>query len=137
MSILIAVGVALLITVIGYLFRKKKIAKASALVDSRETLSFDEIFQNFYSSGEFDKTKIMELWGEIAQTLGVSEGKMRPTDRFGKEIGVYLITSEELDALAILAKKRATKNNLAVNIHELTTVDEYIRQFGKSNNPNS
>lgn len=137
MSILITVGVALLITVVVYLFRKKKIAKASTLVDSRESLSFDEIFQNFYSSGEFDKTKVMELWGEIAQTLGVSEEKMRPTDRFGKEIGVYLITSEELDALAILAKKKATKNNLIVNFRELTTVDEYIRKFGKSNHPNS
>ena len=55
--------------------------------------------------------------------------RLRPDDRFGKEVGVYWITSDDLDALAAKGRKRANECGLTVDLEKLATVDEYVRCF--------
>lgn len=58
--------------------------------------------------------------------------KLRPTDKFGTDIGAWSITSEELDALGDLAAQRATRQGAEVDIASLATVDDYVKAFAKS-----
>jgi len=58
--------------------------------------------------------------------------RLRPNDRFGKDVGVYWITSDELDELAAKGRKRAKELGLTVDLEKLSTVDEYVRCFAGS-----
>ena len=118
-------AVALLI----YLFQKKKVNKYAEIISSREDLSLDEIYERFYGAEGFDRSAIFDIWQEIAGNLEVSVGKIRPSDRFGKEVGGYLVTSEKLDALGLAAKKRAKKYGIKIEISKIASIDDYVRSF--------
>ena len=50
---------------------------------------------------------VTEIWCEIAATLKLLPRKLRPGDRFGDDVGTYMLTSDELDTLTELGEKRA------------------------------
>ena len=112
----------------GEWLRRRRQASLQALPE-RESLSDAEIYKQFYAGGNFDEAAVRAVWNEIAETLRVPADKLRPTDNFGAEIGVWSITSEELDTLGELAAKRAALQGKEVDIASLATVDDYVRAF--------
>lgn len=58
--------------------------------------------------------------------------KLRPTDKFGTDIGVWSITSEDLDTLGEVAAQRAARQGKEVDIATLATVDDYVKAFAAS-----
>lgn len=129
MNIWIAVTAALLLVGLGFAIRGVKKRKAVALLEEREDLTNDEIYQRFYVSSGFEKTEVIELWHEVARVLCAPPGRLRPTDKFGKEIGVYWITSEELDALGAMAQQRAKLRGISVDLASIRTVDDYVKRL--------
>lgn len=129
MSIWIATAVALLLAGLAFAVRTTKKRKALATLTEREALTDDEIFQRFYASSSLEKGEVVELWREVAQTLGVPAERLRPTDRFGKDIGMHWITSEELDALGVLAQQRANRRGLTIDLSAIQTVDDYVKRL--------
>lgn len=101
-------------------------------LEGRESLSDDAIYARYYAEAQLPRTVVIQLWHEISQTLKVPASKLRPEDRFGKEIGAYWITSDDLDVLAVKARERAKSLGLSVDLEKLNTVDAYIRSFARA-----
>jgi hypothetical protein len=97
----------------------------------RIALSDDSIYSNYYADSGYDRATVLELWAEIAVTLRVPPGKLRPTDRFGKDIGSSLITSDELDTLYERARRRAQQLGIQIDFAKISTVDQYVRALGQ------
>lgn len=112
----------------AWLRRNRHERGLNALVD-RESLSDVQIYKQFYAVGDFDEPEVRVLWNEVANTLRVPADKLRPRDRFGTDIGVGFITSEELDALGDSAAQRAREQGMQIDIASIATVDDYIKAF--------
>jgi len=111
--------------------RKRRQASLDAL-SGRESLSDIEIYRQFYAAGNFDEAGVRSAWNEIAETLRVPADKLRPTDKFGTDIGVRFITSDELDTLGELAARRASRHGKKVDVSAIATVDDYVKAFAVS-----
>jgi len=110
-------------------WRRRQLALKNLL--EREPLDDDAVYSRFYASAGLPKAEVLNIWHDIADTLRVPADRIRPDDHFGKEIGVYWITSEDLDVLAAKGRARAKKLGLAVDLEKLSTVDEYVRCFAR------
>jgi len=115
----------------AFLRRKHRQGALQAL-SGRESLTDVEIYRRFYAGCNFDEAAVRSAWNEIAETLRVPADKLRPTDKFGADIGASFITSEGLDTLAELATQRAARRGKEVDISTLATVDDYVKAFAVS-----
>lgn len=111
--------------------KNQKIKKAKNILSIRESLTDEDIYLCFFASKGLEQSLVRELWCEIASILVVPSGKLRPTDRFGKEVGVYLITREELDALSDKASERAKIQGREMKLSDIKTVGEYVETFAR------
>lgn len=110
-------------------WRRRQLALKNLL--AREALDDEAVYSRFYASAGLPKTEILNIWHDVADTLRLPADRLRPDDRFGKEVGVYWITSDDLDALAAKGRKRAKELGLTVDLEKLSTVDEYVRCFAR------
>lgn len=108
-------------------WRRRQLALKKLL--AREPLDDEAVYSRFYAG--LPKGEVLRTWHDVADTLRVPADRIRPEDRFGKEIGVYWITSDDLDALASKGRKRAQELGLTVDLEKLSTVDEYVRCFAR------
>jgi hypothetical protein len=126
------VGVMLLIALgvlaIPYLLRKKELDR----LKGRDAIGAEELYARYYANSGLSETSVWEVWNEIATTLRVPPEKLRPTDRFGEDIGLYFGPSDHLDTLSELASKRAQRRQLDVRLEALDTVDDYVRAMAES-----
>ncbi|MGM3277548.1 hypothetical protein [Ralstonia sp. 24A2] len=111
------------------LLRRNRRRRSLVALTDRESLNDAQIYAQFYATGDLDETDVRVLRNEIADTLRVPADKLRPSDRFGADIGAYFITSEELDVLGNLAARRATQRGMKIDITALATVDDYVKAF--------
>ena len=129
MNIWIAVIAAFALAGLGFAVRSVKTRRSLSVLQEREALSDDEIYQRFYASSGLDKAIVIEIWHEVAHVLRVPAERLRPTDRFGKDVGAHWITSEELDALGVLAQQRAKRQGLPIDLASIETVDDYVNKL--------
>jgi hypothetical protein len=101
----------------------------------REILDDEAVYSRFYASSGLPNGPVLQLWHEIAETLGVPPGQLRPEDRFGKDVGTYWITSDDLDVLAAKGRQRAKLLGLTIDFGQLATVDQYVRCFARAEIP--
>src|SRR5690349_16481125 len=52
----------------------------------RSELSLDQIYGEFLAPRSLPKELACELWKEVAESLRLPPGRLRPTDRFDKEL---------------------------------------------------
>jgi hypothetical protein len=102
-----------------------------ASLERRTSLDDETIYSNYYADSSLTKESVMGAWREIASALKLPSGKLRPEDRFGRNIGTYLITSDNLDTLHELGRQRAERLGFAIDFAKVTTVDEYVRALAK------
>jgi hypothetical protein len=121
------IGVLLLIALgvlaIPYRLRKKELG----CLKGRVSIGIEELYERYYANSGLSKASVSEIWNEIATTLRVPPEKLRPTDRFGEDIGLYFGPSDRLDTLSQLASKRARRRQLNVRLAAFRTVDDYVR----------
>jgi hypothetical protein len=106
--------------------RKRK----AILLSDRESLTVEEIFSKFYGSSGISKAAVVQLWEEVATTLGYDASRMRPTDRFGVELKEFQFMDGEVDSLSAIAHERMKQHGLNIDWSKVATVDDYIRAFG-------
>jgi hypothetical protein len=116
----------------GWLIMPHIRRKELQLVRSRDELSDTVIYDTFYRTTGLPEASVRDAWHDIAQSLKLSAGQIRPEDRFGKDIGRWLITSDHLDMLFERGKRRAKQLGLSPQFETITTVDQYIRTFAIS-----
>lgn len=128
----IATIAAIAIVVVGFLVGSglRKVRQSLSVLNTREALSDNEIYQRFYAASGLSKAAVIDVWHEVARVLRVSAERLQPTDRLGKDVGVsWWITNEELDALGTVAQKRAKRQGLAVDLASIETVDDYVKRL--------
>lgn len=132
MAKLLVIGAAAVIAAMGLSvpWWKRRAEQRSLL--AREALDSEAIYSRFYASAGLPRGQVLELWGEVAETLGVPPNRLRPEDRFGKDVGRYWITSDALDDLAKKGQQRAKRLGLTVDLKTLATVDQYVRCFARA-----
>jgi len=123
---------AIVIASLGIAVPWRRRQSALKVLLAREALDDDAVYSRFYADTGLPKAEVLKSWHDIADTLRVPAERLRPNDRFGKDIGVYWITSDELDELAAKGRKRAKELGLTVDLEKLSTVDEYVRCFAGS-----
>lgn len=87
----------------------------------------DDIFHTFYGSSDLSREQFFAVWDEVATTLDLEPGKLRPTDRFGVELRGSWFVDNEVDVLTMRALARAKKQNRQLDPSTLQTVDDYVR----------
>ena len=119
----VTIGIIACILYANILKRKR----CNNILNGREELTDENIYEKYYSASNLSREHVYELWHEIASVMGVLPGKIRPTDRIGKDIGrdVWL-TTEKVDVLSSIALDRLKKYDHEVDISEIYTVDDYI-----------
>lgn len=65
--------------------RKRKQTKRNRFA-KRESLSLEEIYSRFYETTNLDKEYFLLYWREVANLLSLEAGRLRPSDRFDKEL---------------------------------------------------
>jgi hypothetical protein len=124
--------IVVLLVSLGLIVRATKKRNIDTALAAREALTDEEIYRRFYASLGLNKTEVIELWHEIAEILRVPAERMRPSDKFGKDIGTYWITSEELDILSTAAQQRAKLRGLTIDLASIKTVDDYVKRLARS-----
>lgn len=107
-----------------YLYRRHKKA---AFYEPRESLTEGEIFQRYYSKDRFNQRDVLDLWKEVASVFRIPYGKLRPADRFGKELRGYWVVDNEVDELTDRAYQRLKKKGKHLDFKEISTLDDYVR----------
>lgn len=103
--------------------------RSKRLLEDRATLSDEDIYRQYFAESGLPQPLVLELWREVADALHLPAGKLRPTDRFGQELGGYWITSDDLDALGQVVATRARRQGATLNLAEIKTLDEYVRRL--------
>lgn len=121
------------------LFGLGAVASASSLLlvrkqkecafQSRPALTDEQIYRSYFSDAGLPQSIVLDLWHEVALALKVPPEKLQPSDRFGKELGGYLITSEDLDTLAEIAAARARKFSVIINLESIATLGDYVHKL--------
>jgi hypothetical protein len=124
--------IVVLLVSLGLIVRATKKRNIDTALAAREALTDEEIYRRFYASIGLNKTEVIELWHEIAEILRVPAERMRPSDKFGKDIGTYWITSEELDILSTAAQQRAKLRGLTIDLASIKTADDYVKRLARS-----
>jgi hypothetical protein len=126
------IGIAALIATLGLIVLWWKRSAARRGLMTRESLDDDAVYSRFYAGSGLPNGQVLQLWHEIAETLGVPSGRLRPEDRFGKNVGTYWITSDALDVLAAKGRQRAKQLGLTIDLKQIATVDQYVRCFARN-----
>jgi hypothetical protein len=109
--------------------------KRAARFADREELSMEQIFERFYKDRGVPKDLVLELWNEAAEALSVPGGKLRPTDRFDKELGpvrAFPLVDLNEGLLSIMVRRlRAIDPNAKPSVPEnIKSLNDYIEFFG-------
>lgn len=100
-------------------------------LNKRESLEIKNLYSHYYATSGLSEPSVMEIWQEIASTLHLPAEKLRPTDRFGHDVGTYLVLSNELDSLGELGAGRAKRLGIDVRWEKIATIDEYVRTLAR------
>jgi hypothetical protein len=121
-TLLVFAGVAAVVWSVLLADRRKRL-----LFSNRAELGAGEIYELHFHRSGLPAGLVLELWHEVANVFNLPAGKLRPTDRFGEELGNYGITGEDLYELAGHAILRSRLYGGEVDLRRIKTVDCYVR----------
>ena len=97
----------------------------------RERLSEDAFFERFYSDSGISRTIVDKAVREISTFFEIELGLVRPSDRFGQEIGGGLLITPDLDRFALHTSERSERVGRTLDWEKISTVDDYIKSVGE------
>src|SRR5438552_2763504 len=99
----------------------------------RDDLSLDGIYSQCFAAQNLPKGLVLELWNEVAAPLRVPPGKLRPPDRFDKELAPVKGWELDDDTIEVYwaAKRRLTKLGVNADISAIQTLQDYVEFFCK------
>jgi hypothetical protein len=101
---------------------------------NREDIPMDAIYNQFFSGANLPKDMVLELWNEVATLLRVPPGKLRPSDRFDKELapgGVWLRLDDDAVQVNLSAQFRLKSVGAKTSFSAMQTLRDYIELFCK------
>ncbi len=128
-GLVVVVGIGSLVAIASTVYSRRE---RRTRFEARERLAMEEIFSRYYAESGLTKDVVVRLWKECAETLGISAGKLRPTDRFDHELkGLdrLQITADSVSHLLEDAWIKAKRAGASFDATKLTTLDDLIRQL--------
>ena len=103
--------------------------------ETRKDLSPHEIYIQFYKDSAISEETVNELWQDASRTLGISSGKLRPTDRLAIELGPvggFPLVDLNEDFLSMMARRLRQNNRDAplITLERIVTLHDYVLFFG-------
>ncbi|MCH8315235.1 MAG: hypothetical protein IIA64_04610 [Planctomycetes bacterium] len=130
---LIGIGFAIFLVVHIVIFVLRnygRIRRKQERFAGRPVLPCDRIYQTYFPESGLDQIDVQHSWQELAKTLKLDPQRLRPTDRFDRELAPVVGTTklDELHVLeAVLALRVRTRGLQAVDLETLETLEDYIR----------
>lgn len=104
--------------------------KRASLSAKREIMDMSTIYRSWYLSRGVSESDFRDIWGEIADALQIPAGLLRPSDKFGNEVGSSArFGSCDLDELSTSAIMRAERFGISVDLSRIVTIDDYVMTF--------
>jgi hypothetical protein len=101
----------------------------TARITGREDLSSGVIYSQFFEKERLPRDLALELWNEVARCLGVPPGKLRPSDRFDKELAPVEEWDDDILDVAWAAERRLKKIGTHADLSQIKTVGDYVEFF--------
>jgi|ERR1043166_2012070 hypothetical protein len=100
---------------------------------NRAELSPDAIYSQFFATKNLPKEFVCELWNEVAALLRVPPGKLRPSDRFHKELAPVegWEFDDDIGEVYWAAERRLKKLGLKIEHSNVHTLGDYVEFFCK------
>jgi hypothetical protein len=113
----------------NFLPRHRRLAQFA----DREELSSDSIYRAFFAEQDLPKGLVIELWDEVASPLRLPPGKLRPSDRFDRELAPVRGWEFDDDIVEVhwAAQRRLKKLSVDADISKIQTLQDYVRFFCK------
>ena len=129
-GLLLAIFAVYIITRYFDVAYKKKISRFS----DREELTTEEIYNKYFSDKGIPKDAMIRLWDELADCIELPKGKLRPMDRFDRELAPEkgFEYDDPINGVFYLMKKKSQKYGLKLEYEKLETIADYIQFFGNS-----
>lgn len=115
--------------VVAWIWQARVRGARNNFLETRPEMAIDEIYEKFYADKTVSKETVSRALAEIASALNVPAGRLRPSDRFGKELAppAGWEDDDELGVLASIAKDRLARAEADTTVESIRTVDDYIR----------
>jgi hypothetical protein len=117
-----------IVTVVCWTMRTGSHQRAARLF-RREDFPSDKIYSEFFEKKHLPRDLVVELWNEVARSLGVPPGKLRPTDRFDKELAPVEEWDDDIVEIQLAAKRRLKQNKTKADLSQIKTVGDYVEFF--------
>lgn len=123
------IALAIVLPIVAMLAAAARRRQRRELTESRSPADLHDVFRSQYEPA-MSREAFTRAWTDIAECLHIDPRFLRPSDRFGSDIGRSPITTEELDELADRAARHAREAGRDIDLQALRTVDDYIRVVG-------
>lgn len=118
----------------GHVEDREKLLERQNRFKDRESMTLEEIYQNFYFSTGLPKGEVIRLWLKAADLVEFDPKKLRPTDHSDKELvrrqySSYSNWSFDIDMVALLVfyNKEWKALGKAGDPPKIKTLDDFIR----------
>jgi hypothetical protein len=128
---LMSFGVICLFLGFGWAFQLLWHRSEIGRLNVRNSLGINDLYARYYATSGLSEESVAEVWREIAMTLKVPPEKLRPSDKFGEDIGTFVHMNVELDNLSDKAAERARQLGIDVQLGKIATIDDYVRTLAR------
>ena len=101
----------------------------TARLSGREDFGSDVIYSQFFEKNHLPRELTLELWNEVARSLGVPPGKLRPTDRFDKELAPVEEWDDDIVEVEWAAQRRLRRSKTKADLSQIKTGGDYVEFF--------
>jgi hypothetical protein len=129
LALAVAIGFGLAAGVWSFVASRRK---RQAEFGGREALLSEEIFARYYADSGLDMNVVVRLWNECAAKLKLPPEKLRPSDRFDRELAAsdfWASLDDPREELARYATAHAKLFGMTIDLKGTKTLDELIRQL--------
>lgn len=112
--------------------------KVREVFGSRDDLSTTDIVATYYHDFDCSKLTVAKTWEQCAARLKVPAGRLRPGDRFDRELKSATIWAAfagdppDLESLSRFASRAARKSTQRRDLKTMKTLDDLVRDLAKN-----
>jgi hypothetical protein len=126
-----AVFILALVTVSVWLWNVIPHKEKLKRLRNREEFTSDEIYSRFFADKNLPKGLVLGVWNEVADSLRLPKGKLRPSDRFDKELAPVKGWEYDDDIVEVIwaAQHQIKESGATFDLSKIQTLGDYVEFF--------
>lgn len=99
--------------------------------ENRPDLSLEQIYREYFARESLPRDLVSELWKEVAESLRLPPGKLRPTDRFDQELAPPGGWEHDDEVMEVqwMAERRLKQCGMQADLSRIKTLGDYVQFF--------